>query len=437
MEIIYNILDFRLIFFASIIVSLIYMLFRLLFKGAIIIWSDPLNISLIILSFYTTGLIGYISVFEPSGEYSIIIVFILIYFIIGSIASRKCEFNTTGLSISEINQSRFCFILLLIYSFTLIFNFLFGYIPLLHGTSTRYLGGQQSRLLTWLLYSTSGYPIILFGLTEIKKIRKLCVILLLLLTTIGVLNASKGFMFSIFFWIVNYNFFLYLRLKNDNKIENKREYKIKRNSNFNLFCFSSIFLIITTPFYLLLINSDETLRDNILLFFYRLLAGFDQLIIIIANNIGLDFKGLSLLKIYTSPFLKIITNYKPKFNNIPEFLFYEVSGISDASYKTLLPNSNLIMEVIFTNGIVIGMLLLGVFSYINFYIRKKMLYKYRLKLIDLFLFNFFVMTPLWWFLSGTEFIINLILTVFIYLCINFYFNIRSINGLCKLQYKLH
>jgi len=141
-------------------------------------------------------------------------------------------------------------------------------------------------------------------------------------------------------------------------------------------------------------------------------------------------------EIYFSSFLKII-NYKPLFNNVSEYLFYEISGSFSTSYQTLLPNSNLIMEVIFTNGIYIGGLLLCIFSYLNFYIRKIILYKKQLKLIDLILFNYFVMTPLWWFISGTEFIINLIISIMLGILINLYCNFRRADFWYNFRFKIY
>jgi hypothetical protein len=112
-------------------------------------------------------------------------------------------------------------------------------------------------------------------------------------------------------------------------------------------------------------------------------------------------------------------------------------GTFGASYEMMIPNSNIIMEVIFTNGLYLGTLLFIVFSFLNFTVRKKILYKNKLKLFDLIIFNYFFMFPLWWFLSGQDFIVNFALSLFVYLTVNSYLNIKSANGLRKLIYKLY
>jgi hypothetical protein len=436
MDLGFLLLDIRLLFFTAIIVFFIYIIFISLFNRAIISWADPLYFNLIMLSFYTAGLIGFFIMFKPSPKYYIILVLILLYFIVGSIASRNCAFNTSGLAISKKNQLIFCWVLLLIFISSLVVNYLFGYMPLLEGTGTRYLVGRNSRLLYWLETSCYGYPIILFGLTDHKIVKKHCIILIAILATIGLLTAAKGFIFYMFFMLIYYNLFLYLKERNSNNPAFKEEYRLKRMKNLKLVIISLVCLIALAPFYLVLIKSAGTVKETFPNFIFRLFFGFDQLIYISNLDIGLVDKGVSMLSIYTSSFFKIF-NYTFIYNSIPELLFHEMFGIFGASFEHMMPNSNLIMEVIFTNGLYLGTLLLIVFSFLNFTVRRRILYKNKLKLIDIVIFNYFFMFPLWWFLSGQDFIVNFTVGLFVYLVVNFYLNIKSANGLRKLTYKFY
>jgi|GEM_PF-6365250 len=378
------------------VVILCYIALRLIYKRSIITLYDPLHINVVILSCYLSifALPIYIQV---SMTYWVVVLCLILFLIASSVPGGNKKYcSHQYLSMSDGNQLCISIIVLIITFSNFFVNLLLVPIPLFSDDPAlaRGMYGSNSRLLFWAASSTSLYPIQIFSLTNIKRVRYINVVSLIILLTSTILAASKGALLNIVLMYFNYRFLLHLQGKHFHK-------KHKKIINIIL-----LTVIISFPFAMKTSGYNNTLLDSLKVFIVRLLGGFDQLIYyIIACQEPINH-NLSITQLYFLPFLKIFFSYQPEYNSVIDFFYINYLGITSTANK-MLPNSNLIMEAIFTNGVVGGLFIVVAVGYTSFYIRKRLLERHGLRLFDLMLSQFFVMAPFFWLMDGQRFFISL------------------------------
>jgi hypothetical protein len=329
-----------------------------------------------------------------------------------------------------------------------------GNIPILreNGLDTRF-EGTDNRYIFMLFFSISGIPLIFFSLSEIRLVKKISFSTILLVIAKNVFLASKSAIFFIPILLINYHFLLNFKvqnisLKNNENSNEAKGYKISRlvayiNTRKNKVAIAIGFLFSVSltilPIYVSTISSSS--KNAFFIIFARLFAGYDNFIFVSESNIPmreimLDY-GMPIWTLYFLPIFKVLFNFKPQFNSISEFIVYKTFGIDQELLKTRpIPNSNIILESVLTSGIFFGTLLIIVFALTSFLTRKCLLEKSEFLLVDVILFNFFVMSPLGWFTEGSIYFNYIICSLSIYLPFIFLINIASPKFHKSMRFKI-
>jgi len=340
---------------------------------------------------------------------------ILVFIVTGGIVSSFVRVNYSHLDISYSLQKYLVQFILLITVLNIIINLFFGHIPLLHGSHTKHLVGQNSRLLFWLSDIVVGYALVLLVFTKYKGIKKYCVIIIIFEIFRVLLYASKGVILDIVKYFIAYHFLMYIKTKNAVD-DSEKVYFQKVNKKFLRYIFiGTIVAFLISPLYLMYITKYSDPIQASLFLIRRLFGGFDQLFLMLFHNFDLKSHGLSLFELYFLPFLKVF-KYEPLAHSSIDYFINEILGISDSTKMMTLPNPNLIMDVIFSNGVYLGTIILVFFSFMNFYFRKRVLSFKNITLFRLIMFKIFVMNPLKIFLDAQNFFVGLILSLLIYFC---------------------
>ncbi len=389
-----------------------YIFFRILFRKTILNLFDPLHIEIILISFYSVifSIPFYITV---GKAYWIILVLFILYFVSASLSGRINKYKPPFLKTDQKAQITLSIMVFIILALNLIINVLFGAIPLLiaDGVNSRYLMNQNSRILWWLSQGLFILPLLLMAFSESRKVKVINLISVIIIVAGAILSASKGSFILIPLLMINYLFLKKIELK---KIS-PRFYKVIYGIGF-------IFLI-TFPLFLVKIGFAESGVEGGKKFLIRLATGFDQLIFWIISDAEPKSYGLSLLQIYFLPIFKVF-GFVPEYNTTVEYL-----GINYLGWDTverMIPNANLILDAVFTNGLLLGGAVIVLIAILGFKIRKYCLEKSSLNLYHLFLFQFFVMSPLFWFLDGQRFVASLYSAFLIYFIFAIVYNVPYI-----------
>lgn len=374
------------------------------FRKSIRTLYDPLHIGIITFSCSCSLIVLPLYGLESNiYTYLTVLFFLFLFFVIGSRFSVKDHTNLT-LKIPASLQLFLSISVLFIIILHLVLNVFSGPILLFDpnsGSNARYLLYRNNRLILWSFYSISSVPIILLSLSLRRNIRFISLISIILITLITLLSASKSSFFSIFFLFYNYVF-----LKSLTK--NTVNFRLLRIVNLSL-CVS----LFVFPLFIIFIKLTDNPLDSIGLIAVRLVGGFDQLIFWINSRALPEAQGISLLDIYFAPVLKMFFGYIPKFNTAVELLYSNYLYYSDVSEGNL-PNSNLIIELIFSCGLPLSVLLFPILVFINFQLRKYLLELTELKYYHLPLFQAFVLSPLNLLIDDQSFIVTLYFSIFMF-----------------------
>ena len=432
---------FKLLFLSTII----YFLLRILFFKCLCGWSDPLNIGLFFIAFSMAGFIFLPFAHHVGNSYWIICFSMFIFFFASSLPKLTKVHIERKLSIAENIQKNFVLLIMLIVLFSIINDAYSGNIAILRdgGISTRFSGASEgNRLLIWLNYSTVNLPIIFYALSTYRPVRRISLLTIILFTLKGVLFASKASLFFIPITLTTFHFLLGSYRGNGHNGDSVIKSKIFRRKLEIIIISLFVVLLAFFPLFAILIQGAASYVDGLNLIFSRLLSGFDNLIYVsIADlpmeNIMEKYGFYSILMLYLSSVFKVLFDFRPEFNSVSEIIMSEVFSIDRSFLQRIpLPNSNLILESIWTNGFVLGILCLAFIGYASFLIRKKLLQKEYLKLIDVVLFNSFVLSPLIWFVSGMEFINYLIANMLLYVVFAVFFNIQQKEFVNKTKFRI-
>ena len=414
--------------------ALVYFLFRFLFFKSISGWSDPLNIELIFTAFSMAGFIFLPFSHQIGGSYWAICFALFIFFLAASLPKLSKVPPQKNLSIPADVQKKFVILIMAIAFLSIANDVYSGNVAILRdgGINTRFSGASESnRLLIWLNYSTVNLPIIFYALSTDKAVKKMSISTIALFTLKGILFASKSSLFFIPLTLTTLHFLL--GLSRENSLSDNIRIKVNIFRRRLEIIIISLFTVLSAffPLFAIMIQGANNYADGLNLIFGRLFSGFDNLIYVSVADLPMEnimdrYGFHSILILYLSSILKVVFNFRPEFNSAPEIIMSEVFSI-DSSFlqKIPLPNSNLILESIWTNGFIFGILCLFFIGYLVSWIRKKLLQKQSLKLIDVIFFNSFVLSPLLWFTSGMEFINYLIANMLIYVGFLIFFNIQQ------------
>ena len=452
-------------FQSSLMLCVIYIYLRHLFRKSILLWSDPLNIALFFGSFSLVGFLVLPFVLNVGSSYWIILILVSIYFFAASKPKISVSKKEKRLNITPKIQILFSLTLLFLMIMIVMNDLRTGNIPILreNGLDTRF-EGTDNRYLFMLFFSISGMPLIFFSLSEVKLVKDISFWTIVLVTMKNILMSSKSAIFFAPFLMLNYHFLLSFKIKNvsiessaeiDNHIVSKKKGKEKTNHN----RLSSLILYVKSkknkvvlmigvlfsvslavlPIYINMISSSS--KNAFYIIFARLFTGYDSFIFVSESDIPmrahmLDY-GMPIWMVYFQPLFKFLFNFKPQFNSVPELIMYKVFGVDQELLKTSpIPNSNIILESVWTSGIFFGTLFIITFALISFSARKMLLEKSNFLLIDVIFFSFFVMEPLGWFTTGSIYFSQIVCSLTIYLPFTLLLNLASSKLLKDNQFQI-
>ena len=144
----------------------------------------------------------------------------------------------------------------------------------------------------------------------------------------------------------------------------------------------------------------------------RLLTGFDQLIYaseldILQNHGFQPLLKTNIIEYQLMSYFKTLSSAKYDYDNVGQYILEDVTGVKIEGPSTF-PNSNLILETIFTSGTYLGALIfvaeLGLFYWCRRVALEKPITPYSLVLVQSMVLN-----PFGLFLSGQDWLTQMIL----------------------------
>ena len=284
-----------------------------------------------------------------------------------------------------------------------------GGIPLFSeaGSAGRFEATTNSRLLTWLSFGTNGTPLLIYALSEDRGVRRFALAAFLLECLIGILFAGKGAILQPVFLLLTCMFVA--RARGDDIL--LRRYK-------SILRYGGVALIALVPMYLLFSLRGASLSDLPLILGIRFFGGFDQLLPAALNNMAQDPSvqsdlHLNLLQYQFMPFFKAAFGINPTYSSIGQYLVAYVTGqVIEGPFT--FPNSNLILETMFTSGNGLGYVLYLSELLIFYFVRRRALSR-PVTPGSLLALKVTVFSPLSMFLSGQEYFTTLVISAFILL----------------------
>jgi len=281
-----------------------------------------------------------------------------------------------------------------------------GKIPLLTeggGLYSRFDATQNSRLLSWLSLGTAPMAGLLYAVTENPKVRKFAVIAVSVQVAENLLFANKGAIFAIVFILLNSLFIASTR--NDRKRFNK----IGR-----ALIGSVLIVVLLVPFYFSFIGfgSGSTAMAGLVV---RVLGGFDQLIYAsqfdLLQHAGVDsLMKINLFEYQFMPFFKALLSVQFDYSTIGQYVIEAATGqYIDGPFT--FPNSNLILETVFTSGKYLGMTLF-LLELSGFYWLRRAALKGPITPLSLAFVQTVVLAPASLFYSGQEWVTRTIFVFF-------------------------
>jgi hypothetical protein len=283
-----------------------------------------------------------------------------------------------------------------------------GGIPLFSegGSAARFEATTNSRLLTWLSFGTNGTAVLIYALSDHRGVRRLALGAFVLECTFSLLFASKSAILQPVFFLLMCMFVA--RARGDDSL--LRRYR-------SVLRFAGIVLIALVPMYLLFALRGASLADLPLILGVRTFGGFDQLLPAALNNMAQDPSvqkdlHLNLLQYQLLPFFKVASGIDPTYSSIGQYVIAYVTGEAIAGAFTY-PNSNLILETIFTSGSGLGYVLFVSELLVFYFVRRRALSR-PVTPGSLLAIKATVFSPLSIFFSGQEFCTTLIVSAFLF-----------------------
>jgi len=212
----------------------------------------------------------------------------------------------------------------------------------------------------------------------------------------NIFSGQKGAIATLVlgFFYINY-------LKKIDGIVGKGKYKY-------LEIFGGILVVLSIIFSsFLLIGSDAAA-----ILIARLLIGFDQIAFVFVTNFPIQKYDLSLFQLQFSSILKLFRIFDSQYDSIGQFIAVEAMGYPP-DFKGLLPNSNLIAEVVFTQGLYISAPIIVFISALH---AKLYLYFFRNRyssVLHFILFLTYINSPFDFLFNGGAFIVRIVVLTLI------------------------
>ncbi len=410
-------------------IVLIYIVFvgglRLFLKPAWVSSLDPFNIKLVTnVGFAIIGLLFspiVIRAFTPS--YWTIVIFIGIWLCIMRLFRAPRVTNMEDCMDIDLQT---CLIVcsIAISLLNVLFNMIIpGKIPLLmeNGSGVRFEATENSRLLTWLNFGVAPVGAMIYAVTGSARIRKQATVAIALQVIQSILFASKGGILIIIYILLNALF-----------IAQQRQEKERYTKLLKGLKYAGTGIILVIPLYLSVIGIGKDGNAAVTIAM-RVLGGFDQLILTSQFDLlrhGSEMFHNNIVEYQLMPLFKVISSHTYTYSSIGQYVIEAATGTYIEGPYTL-PNSNLILETIFTSGTAFG-LVIFVLELSLFYWLRTFALRSRLTPLTFVFVTATVFDPFGLFFSGQEWFVEtslLLATVgFAYLATLVWKGLRTISS---------
>jgi hypothetical protein len=397
---------------AILMMALLYILIvggiRTFLRPAMVGNLDPLNIKILI--FIGPAILGLVVspflIGSISESYYLILIFVALWILVVRVSGKPKKIDLRDEMGANFQATLLLFATLIIIANVTVNMIIPGKIPLLTeggGFASRFDATQNSRLLTWLTLATAQMPGLIYAVTQNLRIQKFAIFAVALQVIASLLFASKSGILTIVFIFLNSLFIASARN------EYERYKKIRR-----MLIVCVVFVALLVPTYFSIIGfGGESGTGGLLA--VRFLSGFDQLIFAsqfdLLRHAGLDpLLKTNLIEYQLMPFFKALLSSHYEYNSVGEYVIEYVTGIRVDSPGTY-PNSNLILETVFTAGKYLG----AVFFLLElgaFYWCRRVALRRPITPVSLVLVQAFIMSPTDFFTSGQDWVTETILALF-------------------------
>jgi len=402
-------LGFKVFFMAF----FIFLFIIILNKNKIVNIFDPFIYQTLVISFALSGMIA-VGILFMNNNFLFFTITMFVLFIslsvVGNVNKKNININ---LYIPEDLQIMYMLILLSIVVIDLLVNLILPWhIPLLIGYSAdvRVAASTNSRLLVYLSSSVGALPIVFLALSDSKRVRRIALITIILVLFKSVLMLSRGVVLNIVVLFSIYYFLKSLKFMNKTSFFAYLERKKIKSAKYKLFTYLMLASLLTPVYMHFIANGSK-----VLFIFERLFRGFDNLIFTIVYDINIDKVmekfNMNMIDLYFMPFFKVLFGAKYEFNSVTEYILYDVFHITE---KQAFPNSNLMLELVMTEGFVVAFVSTIIIYMYMMLVRKRLIYKKRINLFNAILLYYFVVAPFDFFMFGYQEFLRILVSFLIY-----------------------
>lgn len=406
---------------------LAYLILFWIFKKGIVSFSDPFNLELLMFAAYLSGAIVLGFSFDVNTTYYAALLLMATYLATGAVVlgRRTQPQSCPSLDAPRSVQYFFAVGVTSALALNLVANYIFGFIPLLHGTQSRAEAGNVpiASLMVFqpVLLSIALYTLLFTNWIEVKIMSGIG---LALGVVVFILSGSKSAIFVVISCLFSLDYVLRWKLRGESApLVRKRTVRLIRRTKV-LLVVGAVATAVFFPVYLLAIGAGDDIESSLILIVARAFGGFDGLVAIVQS--GIDFHStekLDLLPMYFYPFYAKL-GIPPHFKTIGSYIIYLTFGDYDDATSSLYPNSNFALELLFCFTSVAAMFVTIVLAAAAvFYVRRRVLAVKSWGMIHIFLFAFVVTSPISLLIDGA-YSINLFYSeVFFYLLLNTILNL--------------
>lgn len=396
-------------------VSFLLVLFvvRLVLRRAFVNNFDPLHVYVVL--FFCPYLTGYLVVpYLFSGisvSFFIILFFVFCFLFLIWLIGKPKVVGLRDRMRPEFQVVLLCLVLAILFLHVFFNMIVPGYVPLFSeaGVHGRFESTQNSRLLAWLWFATGSVGGLVFALSENVKVVRFSTVVLLLQISSLILFASKGAIIQLVFVLL---LALFVAKARGDVV--KFDFLKKW-----LFVFI-LMLVFIIPAYFSFIGFGNDDSGVLLSLGIRVFGGFDQLIPAAIMDM-VDFYepvsliGSNMFSYQLMPFFKAIFSVGFDYDSIGQYVVFETMGKRIEGAHTF-PNSNLVLEAIFTSGFFFGFFVFA-FELTLFYFFRYLAIKRQVDPLGFFLVAVFVAKPMGLFMSGQEWVTNsIVLGCLVFFC---------------------
>jgi len=402
-----------------------YAFLRILFARSIISFTDPLNISIILLAFYFSGALFIVTIHPVNKSYVDVLVLNGIFVFAAALASRAPMLQRS-IALSDQHTHHFyfaCFFLGLLLV-NLVVNQIFGIMPLFAGTQARSeLGTTAIPSLVLLTPDIGTVLLLVYLLTDSRAVKRVGAAGVVVAAISAVLNGSKSaVVVTTLLLLFTGDYILHLRARAPQSNAQMHELKRRITSTRRWIAVTACALVFILPLYLVFVGADSGENGPggaFEGFATRLFGGFDNLAFIAFSDLDItSARNINLTEFYFYPFYKRFF-FTPEFQSAGEYILYLATNNYNFATNGLVPNSNFAIELLlhYGNMLVAGAVVIAT-SFGLFVARRHLINKAALSIMHVVLWTSLVMAPLALLFDGAYFIIRLYTLFTFYLAFN-------------------